>query len=172
MPDALFLGGNAHRLELPTATAAGCGLLLLCAAAIAGPGRRRALLPLALTGIALALVETVTVSAVLVHPRMKEHHFAGPGFTAAAGIRPGDDLVLDSSLDKYLIRIQPFQVFPGRTWCTGLSRGRRLPAGATVAVLPASGWPDAPPGWAPQLVLRDTDLHSGGYLVVWRPHQV
>lgn len=178
MPDALFLGWRPGHLSLPLATLSACLLLLVAVAAVLRFGRR-ALVPLAVCGMVFAVAETVVVSRTVSYPRMTAHHFSGPGFTEAAGIRPGDNLVLDSGVEWYLLRAQPFEVYQGRTWNLKLLKKRAaVPAGATVVVVPrqdasaplAASWPGAPSGWYPVKVVRDTDQAKGGYLVVWR-HQ-
>jgi hypothetical protein len=179
MPDALFLGGRMGHLSLPLTTLSACAILLCGVGAVARYGRR-ALVPLAVCGLLLAVVQTAVVTASITHTRMTARHFSGPGFQQAAGIRPGDSVVLDSGLDWYLLKAQPFEVYNGRTWSKKLIKGHVAPpAGATVAVVPrgdrslplTASWPDAPAGWYPVKGIRDTDHKTGGYLVVWR-HQV
>ncbi|MGW7107214.1 hypothetical protein ACWGHU_13745 [Streptomyces xanthophaeus] len=177
LPDATFLSslwaedwGSFHAART-TAVA----LIVLAAVLVVrllGAGRRAALATGAV-GVALALFGawgTVVITDHVTKPFAQARHGEATGFIEAAGIRPGDRLVMDADFSWKIRAAMSYAVLDGRVWSRELVGGQTPPAGATVALLalpdreaPATdSWRNAPAGWH-----VDRDVRDQQY-VIWR----
>ncbi|OEJ30416.1 hypothetical protein [Streptomyces subrutilus] len=136
-------------------------------------GNRRAALATGVAGLSLAVFAGVASAAIterITEPRTKGTQGIAAGFIEAAGIRPGDRMVMDDGLVWEIRATMTFMVLDGRVWSRALNKNAPVPAEADVAVFaladqqaPATdSWRNAPAGWH---VDRDVREHQ---FVVWR----
>ncbi|MFD7082205.1 hypothetical protein [Streptomyces sp. NPDC059918] len=151
--DAMFLGSDWSALHIWRASAAALILFGACVLVRVAGGRRTVWALTAALSF-FAAFATVTVHENVAVPHKQSREQAATGFTEWAGVRPGDNLVMDTGVDWSLRKAQAYEVWDGRVWSEDLRTGRRPPAGATLALLPlapgqpgAQTWRDRPPGW-------------------------
>ncbi|MGR4884226.1 hypothetical protein ACIPUC_33110 [Streptomyces sp. LARHCF249] len=136
-------------------------------------GNHRAALATGAIGMSLAVFAGAGSAAVTDHitkPRTSGTQWIASGFIEAAGIRPGDRMVMDDGLVWEIRATMTFMVLDGRVWSRALNKNEAVPAQANVAALPLSdesalatdSWRDAPPGWH-----VDRDVRERHY-VIWR----
>ncbi|MFB7056021.1 hypothetical protein ACFCXT_23225 [Streptomyces vinaceus] len=178
LPDASFLSSlwkakdNWAAFHAGRTTAVALAVLVAVLLLRLVGGRHRVALACGAVGLALTVfagVATVAITDHVTKPWISWRHGDATGFLQAAGIRPGDRLVMDSGLRWETRMAMSFEVLDGRVWTRELAKYAPPPAGATVAVLPLGNkspgedsWPAAPPGWH-----LDRDVKAYGY-VVWR----
>lgn len=171
MPDALFLSSDWSKLAMGRATAGALMVVGFCVL-LRVAGGRRVVWALGAGLACLALYATTTVTSNVVAPTFAGHKYIATGFDKDAGIKPGDNLVMEWDVDWNMRMAQTYEIYPGRVWTTSLRYGDAPPAQANVALLPlpsegpdadpAKSWPKAPAGW--KVVKEDKDNNW----VLWR----
>lgn len=161
MPDALFLASEWTGLHMGRTTA---GALLVFAVCVLFrlAGGRRAVWAVAVSLALFAAHATTAVTSNVAEPHTEQREAAATGFTRSAGLRPGENLVMDPSAGWDLRMAQGYEVYDGRVWTRDLRHGEQPPAAADAAVLglkrqdtrPEDTWPAAPAGWYPAEVDR------------------
>ncbi|MEU9237263.1 hypothetical protein [Streptomyces subrutilus] len=102
-------------------------------------GNRRAALATGAAGLSLAVFAGVASAAIterITEPRTEGTRQIAAGFIEAAGIRPGDRMVMDDGLVWEIRATMTFMVLDGRAWSRPLNKNAPVPAQADVAVLP------------------------------------
>ncbi|MCX4780434.1 hypothetical protein [Streptomyces sp. NBC_01264] len=171
MPDALFLAAQWTGLHMGRTTAGALLVFAVCVLLRLVGGRRAVWAVVAALAL-FATYATVTVHTKVAVPRAQQHEADALGFTEAAGLEPGENLVMDPSTNWELRMAQGYEVYEGRVWTRDLKHGDRPPAGADAAVLrltwkdasPEATWPQAPAGW----YVAETSRKHGW--VLWRHH--
>ncbi|MER5862545.1 hypothetical protein [Kitasatospora sp. NPDC002040] len=176
LPDATFLSSlwqdNWGSFHLVRTTAVAL-VVLVAVVLLRLLGGRRTMLTGVVIGLALAAFaafSTVTITDHVTKPNTAWRYGDGTGFLKDAGIRPGDQVVMDPDF-RWEIRMGlAYEVIDGRVWTRNLTKGVTPPAEANVALFglydpvapPAKSWPNAPAGWH-----IDRNVQQNGY-VVWR----
>ncbi|MFI6445567.1 hypothetical protein [Kitasatospora sp. NPDC050543] len=173
MPDALFLAVDWGVLHI-WRTMIGAGIVLAGCVLMRLTGGRKVMASVAAVLVLLAGFATNSVSTRVAEPYVKWRKNLATGFTHEAGIRKGDEVLMDWHVDWGLRMAQDYEVYWSRTTTMDLYNGKQpLPAGADVAVLElpggdaaaaASSWPQPPKGWVLDRVSTQNRW------VVWR-HQ-
>ncbi|MFI6153388.1 hypothetical protein ACIBCA_11905 [Kitasatospora sp. NPDC051170] len=168
MPDAAFLAGDWSKLNMLRSTFAAfvilAGVVLMLVT-----GGRKVLWALGVSLALFACFSTFTISSQITHPYANDRKAGATGFTKAAGIRPGDNVVFAWDVDWNIRSTQAYEVMPGRMWSRD-PRWQEVPAETTAIVtpLPAAGmppesyWADRPNVWYVDRV------NEGGKWMVWR----
>ncbi|MFI7354540.1 ArnT family glycosyltransferase [Streptomyces avidinii] len=137
-------------------------------------GTRRVGLATGAAGLALAVFAgsaTVAITYKITKPAVADRLGDGSGFIKAAGIRPGDRLVLDEYVRWELRTTTAYMVIDGRVWTRPMiMKDAPPPPGANVAVLNrtdkkaglADSWRNAPADWHVDRLVED------GQYVIWR----
>ncbi|MFE5810958.1 phospholipid carrier-dependent glycosyltransferase [Streptomyces sp. NPDC056491] len=136
-------------------------------------GSRRAGLATGAVGVALAVFAgcaTVAITENVTEPYAKGRVSDGTGFIEKAGIRPGDQLVMDEDVRWEVRMTMAYQVLDGRVWTRSLIKNDAPPAEANVAVVAlfaenaaaADSWRNAPAGWHVDRHVREDKY------VIWR----
>ncbi|MFF3212383.1 hypothetical protein ACFYYB_17145 [Streptomyces sp. NPDC002886] len=154
MPDALFLAAEWTKLHMGRTTAGALLVFAVCVVLRIAVGRR-AVWAVAAALAVFAAYATVAVTSHVAVPRAQQHEYDALGFTGAAGLEPGENLVMDPSTNWELRMAQGYEVYDGRVWTRDLKRGELPPADADAAVLrltwkdtrPEDTWAQAPAGW-------------------------
>ncbi|WP_327254484.1 hypothetical protein [Streptomyces sp. NBC_01244] len=154
MPDALFLASEWTRLHMGR-TIAGALLVFAVCVLFRLAGGRRVVWAVAVSLSLFAIYATTAVTSNVAEPHTKQRKAAATGFTTSAGLRPGENLVMDPSANWDLRMAQGYEVYDGRVWTRDLRHGEQPPAAADAAVLgltpkdarPQDSWPTAPAGW-------------------------
>ncbi|MFB6618018.1 hypothetical protein ACIGFK_40165 [Streptomyces sp. NPDC085524] len=171
MPDALFLASEWTKVHM-WRTVAGALLVLAACVLFRLAGGRRVTWALGVSLALLATYATVTVTANVANVYPERSRAQASGFTKAAGLRPGENLVMDWDIDWGMRMAQAYEVYKGRVWTRDLENGEQPPAKADAALLqlakedatPQDTWPHAPEGW----YVAKVDKKYGW--VLWRRH--
>ncbi|BAJ28980.1 MULTISPECIES: hypothetical protein [Kitasatospora] len=168
MPDSLLLASEWSKLHMVRTTAAALivlGFFVLLRMA----GGRRVVWALTSALCAFALYATTTLDENIVDNSFTYNGYMATGFTKDAGLKPGDNLVMEWDVEWGIRMAQTYEVYPGRVWTRSLSYGDPIPEQANVALVPAAAdgdpaksWPKAPAGWKVDKVNK---LHGW---VLWR----
>ncbi|WP_051710493.1 phospholipid carrier-dependent glycosyltransferase [Streptomyces sp. NRRL S-350] len=153
MPDISFLAADWGRLSMLRTTAAAL-VVLGSVVLVRTSGGRRVLPAVALSLAMFAAFATSTITAQVAQPHAKWRAGLATGFTRAAGIGAGDNVVFAWDIDWALRAAQAFEVYQGRVWYRD-PRWQPVPAEANVLVTPLPGaglapeayWPDHPAAW-------------------------
>ncbi|QES56136.1 hypothetical protein DEJ51_19850 [Streptomyces venezuelae] len=177
LPDATFLSSLwsedwKHFHAARTTVVALIVFVVLLALRLLG-GKRRAALATGAVSVAMAALAgwgTVAITDNVVQPNHDWRYADGAGFLEKAGLRPGDQLVMDRAF-RWETRVTlGYEVLDGRVWTRALIVNEAPPAGANVAVLalvddsapPTDSWRRVPAGW-------HVDRHVPEYdFVIWR----
>ncbi|WP_354641033.1 hypothetical protein [Kitasatospora camelliae] len=166
LPDALFLGLNWESLHIVRATEVAALIAVVCVA-LRLSGGRRVVAALGAGLLGFALLATTTITDEVADRHYGDRKFAGTGFIKEAGLKRGDNLVMDWDNDWDIRMAQPYEVYWGRVWTTDLKHGATPPPSATVALFrlpaaepkdpkdpdgpkavnPADSWKQVPAGW-------------------------
>ncbi|MFA7766992.1 ArnT family glycosyltransferase [Streptomyces sp. NPDC048723] len=177
LPDATFLSSLwaedwKHFHVGRTTVVALIVFVVLLALRLLG-GARRIALATGAVAVALAVFAgwaTVAITNNVTQPNHDWRYADGTGFLKTAGLRPGDQLVMDRAF-RWETRVTlGYEVVDGRVWTRALIVNEEPPAEANVAVLalfddaapPADSWRRVPAGW-------HVDRHVPEYdFVIWR----
>ncbi|MGW3077465.1 MULTISPECIES: hypothetical protein [unclassified Kitasatospora] len=153
VPDAMFLASTWEGLHMIRTTFGALAVLAACLLLRVAGGRR---VVAAVVGCVtlFAAYATVAVTGNVAEPHAKERKYQAVGMAKEAGLRKGDNVVLDMDLDWDARMSMAYEVYWGRVWSDDLKDGSNPPQEATAylagwakGALPQASWPDARPGW-------------------------
>ncbi|MFB7126921.1 MULTISPECIES: hypothetical protein [unclassified Kitasatospora] len=153
VPDAMFLASTWDDLHMVRTSFGALAVLGACLLLRVAGGRR---VVAAVVGCVtlFAAYATVAVTDNVSEPHAKARKYQAVGVAKEAGLRKGDNVVLDMDLDWDTRMSMAYEVYWGRVWSDDLKDGSAPPEAATAYLagwskgdLPQTSWPDARPGW-------------------------
>ncbi|MEU3568545.1 hypothetical protein AB0E96_08980 [Kitasatospora sp. NPDC036755] len=153
VPDAMFLASTWDGLHMIRTSFGALAVLAACLLLRVAGGRR---VVAAVVGcLALfAAYATVVITDNVSEPHAKFRKYQAVGVAKEAGLRKGDNVVLDWDLDWDTRMAMAYEVYWGRVWSDNVKGGNTPPEKATAFlvslgkdVAPADSWPNPQPGW-------------------------
>ncbi|MFI2607081.1 hypothetical protein [Kitasatospora sp. NPDC018619] len=155
VPDAMFLASTWDGLHMVRTSFGALAVLAACLLLRVAGGRR---VVAAVVGcVALfAVYATVAVTDNVSEPHAKFRKYQAVGVAKEAGLRKGDNVVLDMDLDWDTRMAMAYEVYWGRVWSDDLKDGSNPPERATAYLAatssrkdapPEASWPYPKPGW-------------------------
>ncbi|WP_316523502.1 hypothetical protein [Kitasatospora brasiliensis] len=153
VPDAMFLASAWNGLHMARTTVAAVMVLAACLLLRVAGGRR---VVAAVVGCVtmFAAYATVTITNNVSEPHAKARKYEAVGLAKEAGLRKGDNLVMDWDLDWDTRMSLTYEVYWGRVWTDNVKAGNTPPERANTFlvtlgkdVAPEDSWPKPAPGW-------------------------
>ncbi|MFE7594282.1 hypothetical protein ACFU6K_33245 [Kitasatospora sp. NPDC057512] len=153
VPDAMFLASTWDDLHMVRTSFGALAVLGACLLLRVAGGRRVVAAVVGCVTV-FAAYATVAVTDNVSEPHAKARKYQAVGVAKEAGLRKGDNVVLDMDLDWDTRMSMAYEVYWGRVWSDDLKDGSAPPEAATAYLagwskgdLPQASWPDARPGW-------------------------
>ncbi|MFD4654755.1 hypothetical protein ACFWP2_03910 [Kitasatospora sp. NPDC058444] len=153
VPDAMFLASTWDGLHMIRTSFGALAVLGACLLLRVTGGRRVAAALVACLAL-FAVYATAAITDNVSVPHAKERKYQAVGVVKEAGLRKGDNVVLDLDLDWDTRMAMAYEVYGGRVWSKDLKEGADLPETATAVLtgwdkgaLPQASWSNPRPGW-------------------------
>ncbi|MFJ9840599.1 hypothetical protein ACIRYZ_09045 [Kitasatospora sp. NPDC101155] len=153
VPDAQFLSSAWDGLHMARTTTGALAVLAACLLLRASGGRK---VVAAVVGCVtlFAAYATVTITDNIARPHSTSRQYEAVGLAKEAGLRKGDNVILDWDFDWGVRMALAYEVYWGRVWTDNVKNGNTPPATATAMLLtlgknatPESSWAKPLPGW-------------------------
>ncbi len=168
VPDAMFLASSWDNLHMGRTTVGALAVLAACLLLRVAGGRRVVAAVVGCVTV-FAAYATVAVTNNISEPHATFRKYPAVGLVKEAGLRKGDNLILDWDLDWGTRMALAYEVYWGRVWTDNVKGGNNPPEQATAMlvavgqdVAPEASWPKPLPGWH---VAKHSKEHGW---VLWR----
>ncbi|MFJ6383054.1 hypothetical protein ACIQI7_24020 [Kitasatospora sp. NPDC092039] len=155
VPDAMFLASTWDGLHMVRTSFGALAVLAACLLLRVAGGRRVVSAVVACVTL-FAAYATIAVTDNVSEPHVKARKYQAVGVAKEAGLRKGDNVVLDMDLDWDTRMAMAYEVYWGRVWSDDLKDGSTPPEKATAYLAatssrkeapPEASWPEPKPGW-------------------------
>ncbi|MEU3559109.1 hypothetical protein [Kitasatospora sp. NPDC006786] len=153
VPDAMFLASTWDGLHMIRTSFGALAVLAACLLLRVAGGRRVVAAVVACLTL-FAAYATVAITDNVSEPHAKFRKYQAVGVAKEAGLRKGDNVVLDWDLDWDTRMAMAYEVYWGRVWTDDVKGGNTPPEKATAFLAatgkdapPEASWPDPKPGW-------------------------